>query len=148
MDPVLKKLSLKTQNPVLIYSAPAEFKSVQDCITAEVHTSIRQKYDFIISFASVYSAAQKASEELSLALNDGGVFWFCYPKGTSKKYKSDINRNTSWELFSPYGLEPVSQVAIDDDWSALRFKKIDEIKTLTRKTASTEKGKERIGKGK
>jgi hypothetical protein len=51
-----------------------------------------------------------------------GYLWLCYPKGTSKKYKSDINRDKSWELFKPYDFEAVTIVAIDDDWSALRFR--------------------------
>jgi hypothetical protein len=29
-----------------------------------------------------------------------------------------------------YNLEPVRQVAIDKDWSALRFRRVDKIKTL------------------
>jgi hypothetical protein len=66
------------------------------------------------------------------AVNDQSVLWFCYPKGTSKKYKSDINRDKGWEIFGEANIEPVRQVAIDDDWSALRFKQVSAIKTLTR----------------
>jgi hypothetical protein len=40
-------------------------------------------------------------------------------------------------------LKFIRQIAIDDDWSALRFRKPEHIKTMTRKFAVTEKGKER-----
>jgi hypothetical protein len=44
-----------------------------------------------------------------------------------------------------YGMEGVRMVAIDEDWSALRFRKVDFIKNFTRKFAAlSEKGKERI----
>jgi len=65
-------------------------------------------------------------------------------KGSSKKYNSDINRARAREVFAPYEFEAVTQVAIDDDWSAMRFRYVDYIKTMKRKTAVTKKGKERI----
>jgi hypothetical protein len=37
-------------------------------------------------------------------------------------------------------------VAIDEDWSALRFRKVAFIKTMTRSFAMTEEGKEKAGK--
>jgi hypothetical protein len=35
-------------------------------------------------------------------------------------------------------------VAIDEDWSALRFRKVENIKTMTRSFAMTAKGKEKV----
>jgi hypothetical protein len=46
-----------------------------------------------------------------------------YPKGTSKKYKSDYNRDTGHALMAKHGLDGVSLVSLDDGWSAMRFKK-------------------------
>jgi hypothetical protein len=56
-----------------------------------------------------------------------------YPKGTSKKYKCEFNRDTGWSALGEFGLEGVRQVAIDEDWSALRFRKVDYIKSMQRK---------------
>ena len=44
--------------------------------------------------------------------------WFCYPKGG----RADINRDSLWPVVAEYGLRPITQVAIDDTWSALRFR--------------------------
>ena len=41
------------------------------------------------------------------------------------------------------GYEPVRQIAIDEDWSALRFRKTGKIKTMKRGFAVTEEGKQR-----
>jgi phosphatidylserine/phosphatidylglycerophosphate/cardiolipin synthase-like enzyme len=95
-------------------------------------------------FAKNMEEGRELAEKAVKAASEDGHLWFCYPKGTSKKYKSNIKRETSWELFSPFEFEPVSQVAINDDWSAMRFRQVDNIKTMKRKTAATEKGRERI----
>ncbi len=58
--------------------------------------------------------------------------WFAYPKGTSKKYKSEIDRGSGWNMLGQEGFEPVRMVAIDDDWSAKRFRRAGFIKNMTR----------------
>jgi hypothetical protein len=73
------------------------------------------------------------------------VIWFAYPKGTSKKYKCEFNRDTGWEIFGKLGFEPVRAVAIDEDWSALRFRRVSFIKTMIRSFALTEEGKIKAG---
>lgn len=119
---ITKKLFLKTQNPILIINQPKSFEKVLEKINCQVDTSIKQKYDFILLFASTQNEAKSLIKNVLDSLNHDGIFWFCYPKGTSKNYKSDINRNNSWDLFKPYSYQAVSQVAIDEDWSALRFR--------------------------
>ncbi len=47
-----------------------------------------------------------------------GILWIAYPKGN----KADINRDSLWKVVADYGMRPNSQVALDDTWSALRFR--------------------------
>ena len=47
-----------------------------------------------------------------------GRLWICYPKGG----RADINRDSLWPMLRRYGLRPITQVAIDEVWSALRFR--------------------------
>jgi hypothetical protein len=56
------------------------------------------------------------------------LLWFAYPKGTSKNYQCDFNRDTGWSVIRDAGFDTVRQVAIDDDWSALRFRRVEYIK--------------------
>ena len=72
--------------------------------------------------------------------------WYAYPKGTSKRYTCEFNRDNGWAVVGEQGFEPVRQVAIDEDWSALRFRKVSFIKTMTRSFAMTEEGKKKVGK--
>ncbi|MCX7920924.1 MAG: DUF3052 domain-containing protein [Clostridia bacterium] len=144
MSDVLKKLKLTNQNPVLVLNAPEEYKDTMSEIKSDIHTSINGKYGFIQVFVKDLSQLNKYIKDVIEALDGDGYLWVCYPKGTSKKYKSDVNRNTLIEAFGPYDFEGVTQIAIDDDWSAIRVKNVDNIKTMKRKTAMSEKGKERI----
>lgn len=52
------------------------------------------------------------------ALAGTEVVWVAYPKGN----RSDINRDTVWPILAEHGLRPITQVALDDVWSALRFR--------------------------
>ena len=65
-------------------------------------------------------------------ISKDAVLWFAYPKKSSTKYNSDINRDHGWQLLGDLGFEGVRQVAIDENWSALRFRHADFIKLLTR----------------
>lgn len=39
-----------------------------------------------------------------------------------KANRTDINRDTLWPILAENGLRPITQVAVDDVWSALRFR--------------------------
>lgn len=60
------------------------------------------------------------------------LVWFAYPKGTSKQYRSTINRDTGWQVLGAAGFEPVRMVAIDEDWSGVRFRRAEFIKSMIR----------------
>ena len=75
--------------------------------------------------------------------NTPSVFSRVLPRS---EYKCDFNRDNGWTRLGELGFEPVRQVAIDDDWSALRFRRVGFIKTMTRSFAMTEEGKARIKK--
>jgi hypothetical protein len=56
------------------------------------------------------------------------TLWVAYPKGN----RVDINRDTLWPILGDYGLRPIGQVALDEVWSALRFRplKADEARFM------------------
>lgn len=63
--------------------------------------------------------------ELNLGEHRDVVVWFAHPKQTSKDYTADIHRDRGWDTLAARGLASVRQVAIDDDWSALRFRRLE-----------------------
>jgi hypothetical protein len=89
--------------------------------------------EFALVFVTKKDEISGFIEKIYPKLKGDAILWFCYPKGTSKKYKCDFNRDNGWSNVKAYNLETVRQVAIDEDWSALRFRKIEYIKSATRK---------------
>ncbi|MBX9797397.1 hypothetical protein [Sphingomonas sp.] len=86
----------------------------------------------IVAFvATAADVAPRLAEALPL-YRRGGALWFAYPKKTGA-IKTDISRDSGWEPLAAHDLLPVTQIAIDATWSALRFRYRDEIPTLTRK---------------
>jgi len=122
MNPVLKKLQFKGQNPVLLLHAPKEFEKHQKVFGVPIHTAAKGRYGFLLLFVKSLEEGERASKILKKAAGEGAVAWVAYPKGTSKKYQSDYNRDTGHALMAKQGFEGVSLVALDEDWSAMRFK--------------------------
>lgn len=89
-----------------------------------------------IAFSLAFVTKQKEVDTLAKAVGrkatGDAVIWFVYPKGTSKKYKCEFNRDTGWAALGEAGFEGVRMVAIDEDWSALRFRRAEFVKTMKR----------------
>ena len=76
-------------------------------------------YNFIAVFGSTTQELKQHLQAVSDAGTYDGLFWACYPKGTGK-IKSDLKREVVWRLVNQLNLQCVTQIAIDETWSALR----------------------------
>jgi len=125
MTETFKKLNYKEQDPILIYNAPDSF-GPELAAMKEVGIHAKPKkglaYTFALAFAAMKADLLKAAKELKPSVAPDAVLWFAYPKQTSKAFKSDLNRDLCAAALSQLGFQPVRQIAIDDDWSALRYK--------------------------
>jgi hypothetical protein len=73
---------------------------------------------FVDDAASLRRILEKCGDQLSAA----ETLWIAYPKGN----RSYINRDSLWPIVAEYGMRPIGQVAVDDVWSALRFRPLRE----------------------
>ncbi|MGL2994145.1 hypothetical protein [Flavobacterium sp. TSSA_36] len=152
MTPLFKKLNFKNQSAVLIGNAPDSFQTEMELMKDATifYTEEREivTIDFALFFVTRLQEIASAINAIYSKLNGDAVLWFCYPKGTSKKYKCEFNRDNGWTVLGDLGFETVRMVAIDEDWSAMRFRKQEYIKVLHRKSslAISEEAKERIKK--
>ncbi len=152
MTPLFKKLNFKGQKKIVVLHSPSSFEAELADISA--FTSVEKDpeklatIDFAVVFVMTQEQIDHSIQLIFPKLQGDAVLWFCYPKGSSKKYTCNFNRDTGWAALGKYNLEGVRQVAIDEDWSALRFRKTEYIKTLTRREsyALSEAGKARIRK--
>ena len=133
MKSLLEKLNYKGQKRISIINAEESFiHSISDelkDVIIDKEIDPRYPYDFIILFVNRVSEVEFLAPMALHNLMADGVLWFCYPKKTSKKYNSDINRDHGWKALNDSGLHGIRLVAIDADWSALRFRNIKYIKS-------------------
>jgi len=85
-----------------------------------------------VVFATRKSEVDSIAGPLTRAAPGDAIVSFAYPKGTSKRYTCDFNRDTGWGALGKVGFEAVRQVAIDEDWSALRFRRAEWIPSRKR----------------
>lgn len=71
-----------------------------------------------IIFAENESGLRSIVKKHAKALLGCPTVWVVYPKGN----KVDINRDSIWPILYEFGMRPNSQVAVDEVWSALRFR--------------------------
>jgi hypothetical protein len=151
MSPIFTKLNLKSQTEILVLNAPESFDPE---LAALSNVTIRRNAGDVkeIAFSLVFVTKQKEVDAVARTIirkaTGDAIVWFAYPKGTSKKYKCDFNRDTGWAALGAAGFESVRMVAIDEDWSALRFRRVEFIQSMTRdKTrALTKQGRKKVAK--
>lgn len=76
--------------------------------------------DALIAFVETQADADAVAADVVRAASRGAVTWVAYPK--AKHLGTDLNRDILFGRMSPHGLAGVRQVAIDEVWSAMRFK--------------------------
>jgi len=150
MHPIFTKLNYKTQPEIAVVNAPEEFGAVVDSMrpltTIVTDLDQIQQGQFIIAFVKTQQEVDAISTTAAQKLQGDGILWLAYPKGSSKKYRCDFNRDTDWAVLGQLGFESVRMVAIDDDWSAIRFRRTEYVKKMTRqeKHAISEAGKQKV----
>lgn len=148
MSALFAKLNHKGQTPIVVLDAPASFDvALTELDGIEVRRSLGagDRTTFALAFATTQAALDASIARLVAAAEGDAILWFCYPKGTSKRYRCDFNRDTGWQKLGNAGWEGVRQVAIDEDWSALRFRRVEHVGAMTRAVsrAGTTVGKAR-----
>jgi hypothetical protein len=85
-----------------------------------------ESFDLVQLFCPTRADLERLGEAAVAAVRPGGRLWVAYPKGGSG-VTTDLNRDVHWGPLADAGWRPVTQVAIDAVWSALRFRPEDEV---------------------
>lgn len=149
MKSAIDKLQLKPGAVVGLLGMPAELQpalaGLWERATVQTALTSAAPVTTVLAFATRLPEVEALAAQLPQAPGDVAV-WVAYPKASSKKHRCEFTRDTGWAALGAAGFEPVSQVAIDDDWSALRFRRVEYIKSMTRGGAISAVGKARIGR--
>ena len=122
-SPLVRKLRIQPGQRVLILNAPPGYVSSLGELPEGVVVSDRPegKFDFVHLFVKDSADYEALSSSAVRAVTYDGLLWISYPK-RSAKVQTDLTRDMLWELTSDTGLRPVSQVSVDDVWSAIRLR--------------------------
>lgn len=129
MTPLFKKLNLGAQRQLTVLNAPASFEPELAALLAQDPTLQLQReagpapIRFALAFAITQAELDAACRALLPLAEGDALIWIAYPKQSSKRLRGEFHRDSAWTLLRAAGFDTVRQVAIDEDWSALRFRR-------------------------
>lgn len=122
-----KKLLVRPGSRVAVVGAPPTIDLV---LPPEAKPADRGPADIVLVYTKNQAGVRPALAKAGKVMAEGGTLWIAYPK--SGQLGTDLNRDSLARALQAEGLEPVTQIAVDDVWSALRVKR-DALLTKARK---------------
>jgi hypothetical protein len=137
MKNLVEKLNYKGEERIAIINAEEKFNALfsNELMNVIIDKEIdpRFPYSFILVFVKLVAEVELYTPMTLHNLIADGVLWFCYPKKTSKEYSSDLDRDHGWKTLNDSGFHGIRIVAIDENWSAMRFRNVRYIKSSNEK---------------
>lgn len=118
---LLHKLKIRPDYSLLVLNSPEEY--LRTARQVEVRPAAKKKYDAVQLFVKNKAELEKHAPKAMASLQDDGLLWICYPK-KSAAVKTDLTRDHGWDVVVNAGFQGVAIVAVDETWSALRFKPV------------------------
>jgi hypothetical protein len=129
-SPLIKKLRIQPGQQLLVLNAPPGYieslGELPEGARLSEQPDPQAAYDFCHLFAKNSPELADLVPTAVEAIRYDGLLWVSYPKKSSK-VKTDLSRDTLWELPGATGLRPVTQVSIDGTWSAIRFRPSEQV---------------------
>jgi hypothetical protein len=118
-----RKLQLRPGYKITLVNAPPDMaEKLRPLPEHATVTTASAPRDAVIAFAKDQADLGKVAAQAIKAVKPDGLLWLAYPKGTAK-VKTDLNRDVLWQIVEErHGLEGVTLVAVDQTWSAMRFR--------------------------
>jgi len=134
MTDLRKKLNPKALAPVVVLNSPASF-AAETALWPEVHLLTHLESTdttgFLLAFVNNPTEVARIAAHLSANQEPELLLWFAYAKKTSPLATGQLDRDHGWDALKEKGFRPVTQIAIDQDWSALRFRPANAVKSKT-----------------
>jgi len=129
MSPLAKKLLIKPGNKWLFFNAPGNYLSLLAPLPEGVTTAFEAKgtFDGVQLFVKNSDELAENLKIIVPALKPDTIFWIASPKKSSG-IQSDLGMMGDWSVVTKYSLEPVAAIAVDETWTASRFRPIGQSK--------------------
>jgi len=118
--PVAERLQVKGDRRLAVIGASATLDSTVGAGKARADLA---RADVVLLFAPDRAGLDAKLPGVLKQMPAAAILWVAYPK-LSSKLAGDLSRDVIHDLAPRYGLDTVSQIAIDEDWSALRLKQV------------------------
>jgi len=115
---VAAKLQIKPGQRIATVAAPEDVAPIAGGCTSAADTPASA--DVVVAFVRTRADLTTVAAPAIEAARGDRLAWIAYPK--AGKLGTDLNRDILAASLSGQGIQPVRQVAIDDVWSALRFR--------------------------
>ncbi len=124
-----KKLHIKLAHRVLLVNAPGDYPGLLEPLPleAKLFSTAKGTFDVVQLFVKDRSELERELIWLQNHLRSDTIFWIAYPKKSSG-IASDLGMMQSWDETSKYGLTAIAAVAINQTWTAIRFRPDGQIK--------------------
>jgi len=117
--PLAERLQIKGNRRVALAGTTP---SIDQAVGAATPRAEIAQADIILLAAPDLAHLQATLPPILAAARPGAILWIAYPKLTFP-LAANLNRDIIRTLAPTHGLQTVSQIAIDSDWSALRLKR-------------------------
>ena len=134
MSDIFNKLNLGAAQEIVVLDAPASFEpelGLLPVLAIHRHLESVAATGFFLAFVTRRDRIEALAPLVAKRAQGDATLWFAYPKGSSKNLKCDFNRDSGWEPMKALGFDTVRAVSIDQDWTALRFRRAEYIKRRT-----------------
>lgn len=109
-----KKLNLKDGMKLRVVGKPAGVD------LGDVATTTSAKADAVLVFVKTLADVDAKAGPLIEAAKEDRIAWAAYPK--AGQLGTNLNRDVLWKRLLKDDIQGVRQVALDDVWSAMRFR--------------------------
>jgi hypothetical protein len=125
---LVQKLQLKVDHRLAVVNAPDGYleQLTPELEGIAVSAKATGKSDAVLLFVNDLAEAERLSPKAIRAVEEDGLLWIAYPKGSSK-VKTDVNRDSLRKTVELIGWQSVRQIALDDVWSAMRFRPAEKV---------------------
>jgi hypothetical protein len=124
MSALEKKLHLKPGMTMCVLDAPAGYQAALKSLPVTQTKALKGELDVLQIFVTRKAQLEKKLSALKGAMHEKSMLWVCYPKANG--LGTDLNRDILRVWLEEKGLISVAQIAVDDVWSAIRFKREEE----------------------
>ena len=117
---IARKLHLKAGMRVAVANAPAGF-SLGKVAGVTFETSLTRDLDLALLFTTTHKDLKSKWPKVLASVKQDGAVWVAYPKKNSG-IETDLHGMQEWDATRGSDWNPVAMIAVDDAWSATRYK--------------------------